>query len=77
MHLIRLQFFLYWFSSSGYHSLVDIIVSTSGRLGDHLQRTQGFSLKHLKFLIVDEADRMLASENDSLVNMVLQSLHSG
>jgi superfamily II DNA/RNA helicase len=35
----------------------DIVVCTPGRLVDHLQRTPGFSLKSLRYLIIDEADR--------------------
>ena len=35
-----------------------VIVGTPGRLVDHLQNTKGFSLRTLKFLVMDEADRM-------------------
>ena len=34
-------------------------MSTPGRLVDHLENTEGFDVKDLKFLIVDEADRTL------------------
>jgi len=36
-----------------------IIVATPGRLLDHLQNTKGFSLRKTKYLVMDEADRML------------------
>jgi ATP-dependent RNA helicase DDX47/RRP3 len=36
-----------------------IVVATPGRLLDHLENTKGFSLRQLKYLIFDEADRML------------------
>jgi len=38
---------------------VDILVSTPGRLVDHLERTKGFTLEHLQFIIVDEVDRLI------------------
>lgn len=40
----------------GWISLVDILVTTPGRLVDHLYYTKGFSLKYLRFLVLDEAD---------------------
>ncbi|XP_014663070.1 PREDICTED: ATP-dependent RNA helicase DDX51-like [Priapulus caudatus] len=43
----------------GHQSLVDIVVATPGRLVDHIQRTPGFSLQHLRFLVLDEADRSM------------------
>ena len=33
-----------------------IIVATPGRLVDHLKNTKGFSLRNLKYLVMDEAD---------------------
>jgi len=51
-------------------------VTTPGRLVDHLYYTEGFSLKNLRFLVLDEADsftNILQNEwlhkvNDSLGN---------
>ncbi|KAL8624750.1 hypothetical protein ACOMHN_002445 [Nucella lapillus] len=42
-----------------YHSQVDILVATPGRLVDHVHSTPGFDLSHLRFLVIDEADRMM------------------
>lgn len=42
-----------------YYSKVDILVATTGRLVEHLHSTKGFSLKSLKFLVMDEADRIM------------------
>jgi ATP-dependent RNA helicase DDX47/RRP3 len=39
-----------------------IIVATPGRLVDHLENTKGFSLRTLKYLVLDEADRMLSMD---------------
>ncbi|KAJ0182616.1 hypothetical protein K1T71_001985 [Dendrolimus kikuchii] len=56
--------------SSGWVSDVDIIVCTAGRLVEHLQNTEGFSLKHLKFLVIDEADRIMDHiQNDWLYHV--------
>ena len=44
---------------AGGHSLIDILVATPGRLVDHLQRTRNFTLQHLQWLVIDEADRLL------------------
>ena len=35
-----------------------VVVATPGRLLDHLQNTKGFNLRQLKYLVLDEADRM-------------------
>lgn len=56
--------------SSGWVSEIDIIVCTAGRLVEHLQNTEGFSLKHLKFLVIDEADRIMDHiQNDWLYHL--------
>ncbi|KAF3816318.1 hypothetical protein GH733_014491 [Mirounga leonina] len=36
-----------------------IIIATPGRLIDHLENTKGFNLRALKYLVMDEADRIL------------------
>eukprot|EP00798_Chlamydomonas_sp_ICE-L_P003456 gene3456-13516_t len=38
---------------------VNLLVSTPGRLLDHLQNTQGFIFRNLACLVIDEADRIL------------------
>ncbi|XP_070565553.1 ATP-dependent RNA helicase DDX51-like [Ptychodera flava] len=43
----------------GFMSLADIIVATPGRLVDHISKTEGFTLQYLRFLVIDEADRMI------------------
>lgn len=42
-----------------WHSKVDIVIATTGRLVEHLHFTPGFSLKSLQFLVMDEADRIM------------------
>ncbi|KAJ4825082.1 hypothetical protein Tsubulata_035780 [Turnera subulata] len=49
-----------------------IVVATPGRLLDHLTNTKGFSLRTLKFLILDEADRLLDDDFESTLDQILQ-----
>ena len=45
-----------------------IIVATPGRLVDHLENTKGFSMRSLKYLVMDEADRMLSMDFEAEVS---------
>lgn len=56
LFLLKHYFSMITDSGCEWVSLVDIIVTTPGRLVDHLYYTQGFSLKNLRFLVLDEAD---------------------
>ena len=49
-----------------------IIIATPGRLVDHLQNTKGFNLRNLKFLVMDEADRMLSMDFEEEINQILE-----
>jgi superfamily II DNA/RNA helicase len=42
-------------------TLVHILVTTPGRLVHHLRDTDGLDLSKLRFLVVDEADRVMDS----------------
>lgn len=53
-----------------YSSSVDILVATPGRLLDHLKSTLGFSLAHLEWLILDEADKLLDLQYDGFLETV-------
>lgn len=51
-----------------------ILIATPGRFVDHLKRTKGFDevkFKNLRFLVIDEADRMLGSDFESVIEKVL------
>ncbi|XP_062887444.1 ATP-dependent RNA helicase DDX51 [Mobula hypostoma] len=59
----------------GYRSLADIVISTPGRLVDHITKTDGFSLQHLRYLIIDEADRMIDSMHHNWLNQVVKEVY--
>lgn len=48
-----------------------VIIATPGRLVDHLQNTKGFHLKYIRYLILDEADRMLSMDFEEEINTIL------
>ncbi|KAI0720931.1 DEAD-domain-containing protein [Cerioporus squamosus] len=49
-----------------------IIVATPGRLLEHLEETKGFSLRNLKFLVLDEADRLLDMDFGPKLDKILK-----
>lgn len=49
-----------------------IIIATPGRLMDHLENTKGFSLRNLKYLVMDEADRLLDMEFGPVLDRILK-----
>ncbi|KAK6430171.1 ribosomal RNA processing protein [Oleoguttula sp. CCFEE 5521] len=51
-----------------------IIVATPGRLLDHLENTKGFSLRALKYLVMDEADRLLDLDFGPILEKILKTL---
>ncbi|KAI5998745.1 P-loop containing nucleoside triphosphate hydrolase protein [Pisolithus albus] len=55
----------------GGSSKVDILICTPGRLMDHLNGTPNFTLQHLRFLVIDEADRLLAQSFQDWLAQVL------
>lgn len=51
-----------------------VVIATPGRLVDHLENTKGFSLRSTKFLILDEADRMLGMDFEEEINKIVEVL---
>ncbi|KAG8638200.1 hypothetical protein MANES_14G010605v8 [Manihot esculenta] len=49
-----------------------IIVGTPGCLVDHLSNTKGFSLRSLKYLVLDEADRLLNEDFERTLDEILK-----
>ncbi|CCO31715.1 hypothetical protein BN14_05764 [Rhizoctonia solani AG-1 IB] len=56
-----------------YHSKVDILICTPGRLTDHLHGTPGFTLEYLRFLVIDEADRLITQSFQDWLAHVLEA----
>ena len=57
-------------------SAVDVLVCTPGRLVDHLDNTPGFTLQHLRWLVIDEADRLLSQSYHGWIQRVLDCVHA-
>ncbi|KKA26519.1 hypothetical protein TD95_004837 [Thielaviopsis punctulata] len=51
-----------------------VIVATPGRILDHLEKTKGFSLRSLKYLVMDEADRLLDMDFGPILDKILKFL---
>lgn len=49
-----------------------VVIATPGRLVDHLENTKGFNLKSLKYLVLDEADRILNMDFEKEVDTILK-----
>ncbi|RMZ87895.1 hypothetical protein DV736_g4881, partial [Chaetothyriales sp. CBS 134916] len=57
-------------------SKIDILITTPGRLVDHLQSTRGFKLDHVKWLVVDEADRLLNESYQEWIDTIVPALQT-
>eukprot|EP01032_Pedospumella_encystans_P026022 gene26022-29393_t len=53
---------------------VNILVSTPGRLLDHLMNTKGFNYQRLQFLVIDEADRILDQGFEEDMHQIVKHL---
>lgn len=51
-----------------------IVVATPGRLADHLESCKTFSLLKIKFLVLDEADRLLGGHFDEQIKTIFDNL---
>ncbi|KAF5358536.1 hypothetical protein D9756_001946 [Leucocoprinus leucothites] len=49
-----------------------VIVATPGRLMDHLEKTKGFNLRSIKYLVLDEADRLLDMDFGPIIDKILK-----
>ena len=53
---------------------INILVSTPGRLLDHLQNTRGFHYQRLQMLVIDEADRILEQGFEEDMHHIIKCL---
>lgn len=54
--------------------LFDIIISTPGRLVDHIQMTEELDLTELRFLVLDECDRLVENIKQNWLDVINQEL---
>ncbi|GJJ73879.1 ATP-dependent RNA helicase DDX51/DBP6 [Entomortierella parvispora] len=59
----------------GGHSRIDVLITTPGRLIDHIKSTPNFTLQHLRFLVIDEADRLLNQSFQDWLYHILTAIH--
>lgn len=57
-----------------YTSKVDILICTPGRLVDHIQSTIGFTLENVRWLVIDEADRLLDESFQQWIDIIIPRL---
>lgn len=57
-----------------HESKVDILICTPGRLVEHITKTPGFTLDYVRWLIVDEADKLLAQDFQQWLDTVTDKL---
>lgn len=53
---------------------INILIGTPGRLCDHLLHTESFKLNQLKYLVLDEADRLYEMGYEKDVKMIVDSI---
>ncbi|KAI1084855.1 P-loop containing nucleoside triphosphate hydrolase protein [Whalleya microplaca] len=57
-----------------YKSKVDILICSPGRLVEHIKYTPGFSLDFVRWLVVDEADKLLGQNFQQWLDVVIPRL---
>ncbi|XP_054164746.1 probable ATP-dependent RNA helicase DDX31 [Oppia nitens] len=55
---------------------INILVTTPGRLLDHLQSTQTLHLRRVKWFVIDEADRLLEQGFEDSIKQITDQLHN-
>ena len=55
-----------------FYSKVDVLICTPGRLVEHMEQTPGFDLDYVRWLVVDEADKLLAQSFQGWLDLVME-----
>ncbi|CAM1504803.1 Fc.00g023940.m01.CDS01 [Cosmosporella sp. VM-42] len=55
-----------------FYSKVDVLLCTPGRLVEHIEQTPGFSLDYVRWLVVDEADKLLAQSFQGWLELAME-----
>lgn len=55
---------------------IDILICTPGRLVEHIKSSPGFSLKDLRWLVIDEADKIFSQSYQGCLPLVLSEMKS-
>ena len=61
----------------GIQQLYDILVATPGRLTHTIKECQALDLSHLRYLVIDEADRMMENIAQDWLNILEGAVYSG
>ena len=56
-------------------SNADVVVATKGRLLDHIDKTEGFDLTHVRFFVIDEADRQMEDIYDDWLSQIEAAMY--
>lgn len=59
-----------------FSSKVDVLICTPGRLVEHIEQTPGFNLDYVRWLVVDEADKLLAQSFQGWLDILLQKFQT-
>ncbi|KAI2611764.1 P-loop containing nucleoside triphosphate hydrolase protein [Hypoxylon fragiforme] len=59
-----------------YKSKVDVLICTPGRLVEHIKFTPGFTLDFVRWLVVDEADKLLGQSFQQWLDIVIPRVQS-
>lgn len=54
---------------------INVLISTPGRLIDHLETTKSFSLEKLRYLVIDEADRLYESGFEESIKKIIHTIN--